>query len=67
VARNTRDQLLNLNSSYAVRGASGTICFSGHRNGDPENKPVPVLSIPSEQGVNEYPYLTEPIRCTGAS
>jgi hypothetical protein len=43
------NQLLNLNSLNEVHGASGQLSFSsrGADSGNPSNKPVPVIEIPS--------------------
>jgi ABC-type branched-subunit amino acid transport system substrate-binding protein len=45
-AGTVRDQVLNLNGQFAIRGASGTLSFSPESSGDPVGKPVPVLQYP---------------------
>ncbi len=45
------EQLLGLNSSDSVPGASGTISFSSEPvAGDPQNKPLPIELIPAQPG-----------------
>ncbi|MGH3907271.1 MAG: ABC transporter substrate-binding protein [Pseudonocardiaceae bacterium] len=48
-AADVRSQLLNLNTTSTVPGASATLSFSNRdeKSGDPVGKPVPVLEFPS--------------------
>lgn len=45
-----RNQMLNLNNLDTVPGASGQLSFSfrGANSGNPSNKPVPVIEVPSD-------------------
>ncbi|MDQ3154633.1 MAG: ABC transporter substrate-binding protein [Actinomycetota bacterium] len=63
-AADVRSQLLNLNTTSTVPGASGTLRFSDRdeKSGDPVGKPIPVLEFPSSgtsPGASGDVYVTE--------
>lgn len=45
-----RDHLLLLNGVNAIPGATGTLSFNSNRNGNPGDKFVPVIPIPTPSG-----------------
>lgn len=62
-AKDVQTQLTNLNQAYVVPGAGGNLSFSqrGADTSNPKGKPIPVLKIPTDSGVdqNTPPYYTK--------
>ncbi|MFC3996851.1 hypothetical protein ACFOVU_13055 [Nocardiopsis sediminis] len=55
-----RRALFRLNSANVVRAAGGTLAFSTTRDGDPGNKPVPVVEFPRSPEAPSHDLYTTP-------